>query len=299
MCGGGGGDLGVVEIIIQARLVQHHAHRAAHRVRAIQRALRAAQDFDALDVEQLRIHHGHWRFIEIEGRRRYAVEAGFDTSNVHATSTAQVVTSAGRRSDFEAHARHAASVVEEVVHAGLHDRFLSERRDADGHILQPFLTALAGSDGHLFQDGCVVGFGLRSRGGSCGSCESARCGRHCGGGPQGRRDGDDGDAAVRCLLIGKTRPLQQTLERDFATTFALQRFGQAIASQIGRDGDGNSAHRGEIHQGMVQRCRCQIDGVGGEAGLGGGRQQGPAQHGRDRIAQLSHRPSLSLVSLLL
>ena len=164
---------------LQVRRLRDDSQRAAHRARAVQRALRPAQQLDALDVDHLdvgvtglvavdlRPESGDRRFAEVAADRRVRVELrternAADRDRVRARAAILVADGRQRR--------------EVILHAdqvSLLD--LIRRNDADGRgrFLQ-VRFALRCCDNDFFETALVHLF--------CGVCGEGRCGcGYCGG----------------------------------------------------------------------------------------------------------------------
>ncbi len=140
----------------EARLGGDVAHRATLGAGAEQRALRAAQHLDAIDVEGLR-----QRLVGIEGERTH-----LDRRVIHVDAGGAGAAGAGYAADrdvvragvVEVYARGEARDFLEVLDATVVHVLLGERGDADRHLAQGLL-APGGRDGDLLQWAC--GCGLR------------------------------------------------------------------------------------------------------------------------------------------
>ncbi len=73
---GGRLEVGVQFAFFQVRLVRHELDGAAHRAGAVQRCLRAAQHFDAVDVEKFRFHVAHR--IDVANGDRHVAQVDTD-----------------------------------------------------------------------------------------------------------------------------------------------------------------------------------------------------------------------------
>ena len=135
---------------IGMRRLSHHRDTAAQRVGAEVGGLRAAQHFDARDVEQRRVDTaaGEIETVHVKTKRRGAArlvrvhEVG-DPAHTDLAPRARAVADKAR-------VRRARHKIAHVAKAVLFDIAGAERRDCDGHVLEAGL-ALLGGDHNLLQ----------------------------------------------------------------------------------------------------------------------------------------------------
>jgi hypothetical protein len=132
---------------IQIRALGENAQRARQRARAEQRALRAAQEFDALHVEQIRVEHrgvadrGDRQLVDIDGDRVLQVRAvavGGDTASREIVEVGRGLV------EHDARRFTRQPLITDDAFAG--QIVLREGSDAERHILQSFATASGGDD---------------------------------------------------------------------------------------------------------------------------------------------------------
>jgi len=123
------------------------ADRAAHGVASVHRALRSAQNFDAVEVDEL------LREEAVGGHLPHAVDVRADGWNsAHAEDRAARTAAAARDDDV----RHTRADPLEVVEAAHLEVLTRDRDDRDRHVLQ-ILLAARGRDDDLFES---IGAGL-------------------------------------------------------------------------------------------------------------------------------------------
>ena len=179
--------------IVKVGAARDDAHRPGERVGAEQRALRSAQKFHPLDVEQCRVENGgvavrrDRQFVDIDGDRSLqvgAVSVGGDAAG------GEIVEVGGGL--VHHHARRLARQAFIPDDALLGQRFLLERGDRQRHVLQAFRAPRGGHDdvaiggnrivarrlgrrGQLLDRLCADGFILRhGRRGPQGQCHRRR-----------------------------------------------------------------------------------------------------------------------------
>ncbi len=160
-----------------AGLLGDHVDRAADGIATEVRALRTAQHFDALEVDDLRIagagHDVELVDVERVGRGPHVgvlVQLVADTAHAQVFAVARAVAA-------EAHVRRQREVILDTLHVGVAQRLLADRGDRDRHVLDGLRASLRGNDD--FIDSCAAGcsfLGLRGRG------EQAQC--RSGHGPE-------------------------------------------------------------------------------------------------------------------
>ena len=144
-------------------------YRAADRVAAVERALRAAQHLDPLDVVD--VEHRGLRAVEIDIIQIDA-DALFEARHrILLTDTADEggERRIGGAAGLERDVGHGLPDIGDVERAPLCQFLAADCRNRDGHIDQPFLTPACGNDDHIVvRRGCRFGSlfrnGLRLRG---------------------------------------------------------------------------------------------------------------------------------------
>ena len=127
------------------------ADRAADRVAALERALRAAQDLDPLEIEQVEIGAGQRRIIDV-------VDIDADAGLV-GRAEIELADAADRGADrgaeggallAQGHVRGLVGDLDEAVLAALLEQLGRNRGDRERRILQPLRAELGGDDHFLF-----------------------------------------------------------------------------------------------------------------------------------------------------
>ncbi len=139
---------------IQVGLFRDESNRAAHRARAVQRALRTAQHLDTLQIEQLRLHRavvqavadGHRDFVDVDADRRRS-RRRTDAADLD-------VIEPRTRTRLEPNAWHCARDVVVVGNVMLRQLRSADRRYAERNVLDVFGALLCGDYDFLQLIGC-------------------------------------------------------------------------------------------------------------------------------------------------
>ena len=127
------------------RLARHEADGAALGVAAVERALRSAQDFDALDIEQVEICAGQARIVDIVDVEPHAgLESRIEIGLAEAADVGDHRFAEGGRLGTQVHARRIVQDIRELGRALRLDLLRRERRDRDRRVLQFLLAVLRG-----------------------------------------------------------------------------------------------------------------------------------------------------------
>ena len=152
--------------------------RAADRVATIERALRTAQDFDALDI--IDIQHGGLRAVEIDIVEIDA-DALFEARNgVLLADPADEGRQRriGRTAGFESDVGHALADIGNVERAAPRKLFAADCGNGHRHVDQPLLAPARGDDDDIVVgSGCGLGDFITGGLGLCGGCgkRGSRC----------------------------------------------------------------------------------------------------------------------------
>src|SRR5690606_6368797 len=167
--------------VVAARTLRVELDRAADRVAPGERALRTAQDLDAVEVEQVEHRAGQRRVIDVvdveaDARLERGVEVVLaDAANARGHRRAE-----GRALRLQGYRRRLRGDLRDVRLAACLEHLGVDRGDRQRRVLQVLLAELGGDD-----DRVVVGFGgLVLRDGGRGG-EGRRNGRDAGGGNKG------------------------------------------------------------------------------------------------------------------
>ncbi len=137
--------------LLQVGLVADELDGAAHRTRAIQRALGAAQHFDTIDVEELRLRTAH--AVQIARGHRDVIQVHADSGRAGGRTDAANFDIAqpcpGTAGAGERHIRHGARHIREVVDMRGLQLLAADHRDAQRYLARVFL-ALLRRDEHRF-----------------------------------------------------------------------------------------------------------------------------------------------------
>src|SRR5437016_7842038 len=129
------------------RLARYEADGAALGVAPVERTLRSAQDFDALDIEQVEICAGQAWIVDIVDVEPHAgLESRIEIRLAEATDVGDDRFAEGGRLGTQVHARRVVQDIRELGRALRLDLLRRERRDRDRRVLQFLLAVLRGHD---------------------------------------------------------------------------------------------------------------------------------------------------------
>ncbi len=163
----------------EARLARGDVDRAGRGVLAVQRALRAAQDFDLLDIEEVERRGGAAsviNLVDVDADARLDAVVGeaewrAEAANVHA--------GVARITGIELHRRLQLRQPADVEGAGRFDRVRIQHRDRQRHVLHRLFAAPCSNsnvlDFFIRRDVCVAIRGKSSVRATCDCQREQRC----------------------------------------------------------------------------------------------------------------------------